>query len=73
MRREPEKTEMMSYTANSKIGIYNVKIENLQRDFNFNTELNTVDNNALIIIPNPNYESMLKMDKSNQFYLSTLY
>ena len=49
----------MLYTANSKVDNYNVKNENLQRNFNCNTEINAVDKDALLTIPNPNYESMV--------------
>ena len=59
MRRDSKKIEMMLYTANSKVDNYNVKNENLQRNFNCNTEINVVDKDALLTIPNPNYESMM--------------
>ena len=50
---------MLLYTATSKINIYNVKIENLQRNFEFKTELNAVDKDVLLTVPKPNYKSML--------------
>ena len=50
---------MMLYTATSKIHIFDVKIENLQSDFEFKTGLNTVDKDVLLIAPNPNYKSVL--------------
>ena len=59
LRREPKKIEMMLYTATSKINICDVKIENLQSDFEFKTELNAVDKDVLLTVPNPNYKSML--------------
>ena len=39
--------------------MYDVKIENLQSDFEFKTELNAVDKDVLLTVPNPNYKSML--------------
>ena len=50
---------MMLYTATSKINIYNVKIENFQSDFKFKTELNAVEKDVLLKVPNPNYKRML--------------
>ena len=59
MRRVSEKIEMMLYTATSKINIYDVKIENLQSDFEFKTELNAVDKDVLLTVLNSSYKSML--------------
>ena len=59
MRRESKKIELMLYTATSKINICDVKIENLQGDFEFKTELNAVDKDVLLTVPNPTYKSML--------------
>ena len=62
----------MLYTATRKVNIYNVKIENLQSVFEFKTELNAVDKDVLLTVPNPSFKSMLsdyphlkgvKMDK----------
>ena len=39
--------------------MYDVKIENLQSDFEFKTELNVVDKDVLLTVPNPNFRSML--------------
>ena len=51
---EPKNIKMMLYTATSKINIYDVKIENLQSDFEFRTELNPVVKDVLLTVPNPN-------------------
>ena len=59
VRREPKKIEMMLYTATSTINIYDVKIENLQNDFQLKTELNAVDKAMLLTVPNPRCKSML--------------
>ena len=59
VRRVSEKIEMMLYTATSKINIYDVKIENLHSDFEFKTELNAVDKDVLLTVPNSSYKSML--------------
>ena len=59
MRREPKKREMMLYTATSKINTCNVKIENLQINFEIKTELKAVDKDVSLTVPNPNYKSML--------------
>ena len=59
VRREPKKIEMMLYTATSKINIYDIKIENLQNDFQLKTELNAVDKVMMLTVPNPRCKSML--------------
>ena len=62
VRRKSKKIEMMLYTATSKINIYEVKIENLQSDFEFKTELNAKDKDMLLKVPavkNPNYKNIL--------------
>ena len=61
VRRESKKIDMMLYTATSKIIIYDVKIENLQSDFEFKTELNAVDKDVLLTVLYSNYKSMLSV------------
>ena len=48
---------MMLYTTNSKLSIYNVRIKNLEDEFEFITEMNAVD--VLLNAPNPGYGTML--------------
>ena len=50
---------MMLYTTTSKINIYDVKIENLQSDLEFKTELNAVEKDVFLTVPNPNYKCKL--------------
>ena len=55
--RDTKKIEMMLYTTNSKLSIYNVRIKNLEDEFEFITEMNAVD--VLLNVPNPGYGKML--------------
>ena len=50
---------MMLYTTTSKINIYDVKIENLQSDLEFKIELNAVENDVFLTVPNLNYKCKL--------------
>ena len=69
---------MMLYSATSKINIHDVKIENLQSDFEFKSELNAVNKDALLTVPNPSYKSMfndyphLKGVKMDEFQTRTV-
>ena len=49
----------MLYTTNSKSSIYNVTIKNLGDEFEFTTEVNAVDKDVLLNVPNPDYGTML--------------
>ena len=53
------KIEMMLYITNSKLSIYNVTIKNLHDEFKFTTEMNAVDKDVLLNVPNPDYGTML--------------
>ena len=54
-----KKIEMMLYITNSKLSIYNVTIKNLHDEFKFTTEMNAVDKDVLLNVPNPDYGTML--------------
>ena len=58
VRRDTKKIEMMLYTINFKLNIYNVTIKNLKEEFEFTTEMNAVDKDVLLNVPNPNYETI---------------
>ena len=58
MRGNSKLIGLILYAANSKIEIYNVKIDSFQHDFNLNSELNAGDNDVLLTIHNPNSDSM---------------
>lgn len=60
MRGNSKLIGLILYAANSKIEIYNVKIDSFQHDFNLNSELNAGDNDVLLTIHNPNSDSMLQ-------------
>ena len=50
---------MMLYTTNSELSIYNVTIKNLEDDFEFTIEMNAVDKDVLLNVPNPDYGARL--------------
>ena len=59
VRRDTKKIEMMFYTTNSELSIYNVTIKNLEDDFEFTIEMNAVDKDVLLNVPNPDYGTRL--------------
>ena len=58
VRRDTKKIEMMLYTTNSRLRIYNVTIINPEDEFKFTTEMNAVDKDVLPNVPNPDYGTM---------------
>ena len=50
---------MMLYTANRKLGIFNVTIKNQESEFRFIAEINTLDKNVLLDEPYPDYGTVL--------------
>ena len=58
IRRENKRIEMMLATANRKVEVYEVTIENLERTFAIKTEVNKVDRKALLTLLNPCYNEL---------------
>ena len=44
--------------SNSKVSIYNVTIKNIEDEFPLTAEMNAVNKDVLLNVPNPNYETM---------------
>ena len=59
VRRDIKKIEMMLYTTNSKLSIYNFTIKNLEDEFEFTTEMNAADSDVLLNVTSLNYVTML--------------
>ena len=47
--------ETLTNSTTKKLKIYNLKVENLDEDFSFRTELNNLEREVLITLPNPKY------------------
>ena len=60
VRRDMKETEMMLYATNSKLSIHNMTIKNPEDEFEFTTEMNAVDKDVLLNVPNPDYGTMLR-------------
>ena len=58
-RVENRKIEMMVHTAVRKIQVYNLKITNLEEDFEMCADISKVDKDVLLSLENPKYEAMV--------------
>ena len=58
-RVENRKIEMMVHTAVRKIQVYNLKITNLEEDFEMCADVSKVDKDVLLSLENPKYEAMV--------------
>ena len=60
MRKDTKKIEITLYTANIKLGIYNVTIKNLEDELKLTTEMKAVaEKDVLLKVPSPGYGTML--------------
>eukprot|EP00794_Sanderia_malayensis_P006399 gene6399-7133_t len=51
---------MMMHTTSRKVQVYNLKVTNLEEDFEICVNVSKVDKKVLLSIENPNYEQMIK-------------
>jgi len=58
-RVENRRIEMMVHTAIRKIQVYNLKITNLEEDFEMCADVSKVDKDVLLSLDNPRYEAMV--------------
>ena len=54
-KKEPKKIEMMFYTTTKWVEISDVTIQNIKGNFELKTQLNKVEKDTLLSLPNPNY------------------
>ena len=54
-QKEPKKTEMMFHTTTKWVEIFDVTIQNIEGNFELKTQLNKVEKDTLLSLPNPNY------------------
>ena len=59
VRRDRKKIEVVLYTTDRKLSIYNVGIKNLEDEFELTTDINAVDKDVLLNAPNSHYGTIL--------------
>ena len=60
VRKEYKTIETLTNSTTKKLKIYNLKVENLDENFSFQTELNKLEREVLITLPNPKYNEMIE-------------
>ena len=60
VRKEYKTIETLTNSTTKKLKIYNLKVENLDENFSFQTELNKLQREVLIILPNRKYNEMIE-------------
>ena len=60
VRKEYKTIETLTNFTTKKLKIYNLKVENLDENFSFQTELNKLEREVLITLPNPKYNEMIE-------------
>ena len=50
----------MINSTKQKIDVFEIKINDVSGDFQFKAEVNKVERETLLSLPNPNYESVLR-------------
>ena len=53
VRKEYKTIETLTNFTTKKLKIYNLKVENLDENFSFQTELNKSERDVIITLPNP--------------------
>ena len=51
---------MMMHLTTRKIDVFEIEIDDISRDFQLKAEVNKVERETLLSLPNPNYESVLR-------------
>ena len=60
VRKEYKTTEILTNSTTKKFKIYNLKVENLDENFSFRTELNKLEREVLITLPNSKYNKVIE-------------
>ena len=60
VRKEHKTTEILTNSTTKKFKIYNLKVENLDENFSFRTELNKLEREVLITLPNSKYNKVIE-------------
>ena len=63
IRRETKRIELMMHSTTRKIDVFEIGINDVSGDFQFKAEVNKVERETLLSLPNPNYESILRQDQ----------
>ena len=59
-RSETKRIEIVMHSTVRKTDVFEVEIKNLSGSFQFKSEVNKVERETLLSLPNPNYEAVLK-------------
>ena len=59
-RRKTKRIEMMMHSTTRKIDVFEIEINDASGNFQFKAEVNKVERETLLSLPNPNYESVLR-------------
>ena len=60
IRKEYKTIETLTNATTKKLKIYSVKIQYLKNEFTFTTELNKLETEVLLTLPNPKYNEINK-------------
>ena len=65
-RRKTKRIEMMMHSTTRKIDMFEIEINGANGNFQFKAEVNKVEREILLSLPNPNFESVLRQHQHLQ-------
>ena len=60
IRRKTKRIEMMINSTTRKIDVFEIKINDVSKNFQFKAEVSKAETEKWLLLPNPNYESVLR-------------
>ena len=60
IRRETKRIEMMINSTTRKIDVFEIEINDVSENFQFKAEVSKVEREKWLLLPNSNYESVLR-------------
>ena len=60
VRKEYKTIEIITDSTTNKLKVYNLKVENLDENFSFRTDLNKLEREVPITLLNPKYNKMIE-------------
>ena len=60
IRRKTKRIEMMINSTTRKIDVFEIKINDVSKNFQFKAEVSKAEREKWLLLPNPNYESVLR-------------
>ena len=58
-KKKPKKIEMMFHTTTKQAKIFDVTMQNTEENFEFKTQLNKLEKDTVLYLPNPNYQAFI--------------